>query len=220
MKQIYYSILLLFSSLVWAQSPFVCTPSTSLSVNLPPNTFTSTQINMINQTSGTLILKWIRFSNSIPTTWACNLCDYNNCYTGVPSMGTMHPISGLTQGFIKLETNPFTYTGTGTVVIYVYASGAPTLGDTLVFNFTASGLTTVQEENQQKEEKILMLPHLIQFQNVDKLNILKITDINGRIVFEKTLLPYENEVILTNSLPAGLYIVHTAKQVYKYLKTD
>jgi len=219
MKQIYFCIVFsLFCNVLLAQKPFVCTPATTVSVPLPANTFTTAKISMVNQTSGSLTLKWLKYANTIPSTWAANLCDYNTCYTGVPNLGTMSPISGLTEGFIKFDVNPFSYTGSATAVIYVYSGSAPTLGDTLIFNFTASGVTSIENEKQPVQENISLFPDAVHIQNFEERNEIYLTDMQGRTLFYQTVMPYSHEIISTQHLVLGLYFIRTRYQSYKYFK--
>lgn len=220
MKQFYLFFLAFttFIQILYAQKPFVSTPSTTLSVALPPNTYTSAKISMVNQTSGSLTLKWLKFANTIPNTWAADLCDYNTCYIGIPNMGTMSPISGLTEGFIKLDVNPFAHTGSATVVIYVYSGSAPLLGDTLIFNFTASGTTNIEHTQTHTKETLTLFSNAIHIQNYEKPNLLQITDIQGKVISVHAIEPHSHEVIYTNSLPAGMYMISTRNEVYRYMK--
>lgn len=220
MKQLYLFFLAFsaFIQTLYAQKPFISTPSTTLSVALPPNTYTSAKISMVNQTSGSLTLKWLRFANSIPNTWAADLCDYNTCYIGIPNMGTMSPISGLTEGFIKLDVNPFANTGSGTVVIYVYSGSAPLLGDTLIFTFTASGTTTIEHTQPNPKETVTLFSNAIHIQNYEKANLLQIMDIQGKVISVHAIEPHSHEVIYTSSLPAGVYVIRTRNEIYKYIK--
>lgn len=137
-------------------------------------------------------------------------------------MGTMFPISGLTQGFIRLETNPFAYTGTGYVVIYVYSGSAPTLGDTLIFNFNASGVTSLSECDYETKEKeqVTLLPNTILFQNAKYPNEIYLINTNGQVLLQKSIAPNANEVFLTHGLPKGIYFLRTQTQIFKYLKIE
>jgi hypothetical protein len=220
MKQLYIFLVafVLFFKSLSAQKPFICTPATIMSIPLPANTITTAKISMVNQTSGSLSLKWLKYANTIPNTWSADLCDYNTCYSGIPNMGTMSPISGLTEGFIKLEVNPFSYTGSANVVIYVYSGSAPLLGDTLIFNFTASGITDIKNDVQPQKETVSLLPEIVHIQNYEKNNLLQIIDIQGKTVLNKFIEPYTDEIIYTGSLPAGIYVIRTSNKVYKYIK--
>lgn len=220
MKKIYlfFAVFILFYKGLLAQKPFICTPSTVISVPLPANTFTTSKISMVNQTSGSLTLKWLKYANTIPSTWSANLCDYNTCYSGIPNMGTMSPISGLTEGFIKLDVNPFANTGSASVVVYVYSGSAPLLGDTLIFNFTASGVTDIEQIQPVQKETVTMLANAVHVQNHEKINFLQIMDIQGRVISIHTVEPYSHEVIYTGFLPAGMYVIRTKNEIYKYIK--
>lgn len=220
MQKLYFFLFFLVFCLtvLTAQKPFISTPSTVLSVPLPANTFTTAKISMVNQTSGTLTLKWLKFSNTIPSTWAADLCDYNTCYSGIPNMGTMSPISGLTQGFMKLNVNPFSYTGTGTATFYVYSGSAPLLGDTLIFNFIASGVTDIENTTQLTQENIILSPNAIHIQNYQNANEIQIIDWQGKVLFQQSCMPYTHEILYTGHLPTGIYIVRTRHQMYKYFK--
>lgn len=220
MKHLYIFIvvLILFFKGLFAQKPFVCTPSTAISVPLPAHTFTTAKISMVNQTSGSLTLKWLRYANTIPSTWSADLCDYNTCYSGIPNMGTMSPVSGLTEGFIKLEVNPFAHTGSANVVVYVYSGSAPLLGDTLIFNFIASGVTDIENDVPSQNETIKLFPDAIHIHNYHDFNEIQISDLQGRTLFHQSVQPNGHEIIYTGSLCSGMYIVRTKRQAYKYFK--
>ena len=133
-------------------------------------------------------------------------------------MGTMSPIGGLTEGFIKLDVNPFSYTGSANVVIYVYSGSTPTLGDTLIFNFTASGVTDIEQIQPVQKETVTMLANAVHIQNHEKINFLQIMDIQGRVISVHTVQSYSHKVIYTGSLPAGMYVIRTKNEIYKYIK--
>ncbi len=85
--------------------------------------------------------EWTRISNSMPVDWTYSLCDYTNCYIGVPPSGTMTTISlqdsqNGVEGFFKLTLSPQGISGEGLIELYVYDSANPASGDTVSFHIT------------------------------------------------------------------------------------
>ncbi|MFT5777314.1 MAG: hypothetical protein ACI837_000246 [Crocinitomicaceae bacterium] len=84
---------------------------------------------------------WQTISNTMPSGWDFSVCDYTNCYVGVPSSGTMVTItlplatSG-TEGFIKLTAGHSGINGDGTIEMYVFDVNDPANGDTISFHLT------------------------------------------------------------------------------------
>ena len=59
----------------------------------------------------------------MPDGWDIDLCDYGLCYVGIPAGGTMNPVSGSTQAYLKLIVQPDTIAGAGWLWFQVYEVG-------------------------------------------------------------------------------------------------
>lgn len=71
--------------------------------------------------------EFVQESNTMPIEWQFSLCDYTNCYIGIPNSGTMTPISlseaeGGTEGYFMLTIMNQGISGSGTVELWVYDS--------------------------------------------------------------------------------------------------
>lgn len=108
------------------------------------NSFHDVTISIEKNDTAELVLKWKTIENNLPNEWDLSLCDFPNCYLGVPDSGTMDPLTGNQGAFIKISFNPMTKEARGTARFYVYEESAPNEGDTMTFIIDA-GQVGIQE---------------------------------------------------------------------------
>lgn len=97
--------------------------------------------------------KYELISNTFPSTWSYSLCDYGNCYVGVPANGTMSAISQSESennviGWFKLNLTVGQNYGQGTVKLYLYDSNDYNRGDTVSWNISWPEPSTSIQENK------------------------------------------------------------------------
>jgi len=129
----FFGLLLLFVLPVKSQSSYTITPDDTLADVAQLNTLTAYDIYLDNTSGSTLSLAWTRVSLSMPAGWDYSLCDYTNCYAGIPASGTMTPCPAAGQAFLAVNINPYAINGTAVVRIYVYDTSSPSIGDTLTW---------------------------------------------------------------------------------------
>ncbi|MFT4678542.1 MAG: hypothetical protein ACJAV7_002759 [Flavobacteriales bacterium] len=94
--------------------------------------------------------KWELVSNTMPADWNFSLCDYNDCYIGVPNLGTMITITleesqnGM-EGFFILNTMTGGVAGGGVIELYVYDSSDYTIGEYVSWTVATEGYVSVNE---------------------------------------------------------------------------
>ena len=147
-------------------------------------------------------------SNTMPLEWDYSLCDYNNCYVGVPNSGRMNSISLLDaqnglEGYFNLSATFKDIDGEGDLVIYVYDSNDQNRGDTVSYHYRFG------EPNSMKEVSnnvLFTYPNPVQ-------NILNI-DIKGgnevivyNLLGEKIISKINTTTVNVSTLELGIYIL-------------
>ena len=126
MKKTLRLALLLFSALCSAQGmaqTFQAVPAPLLESEVAFNQANECIIHFDHPAGTPLQLRWRRLEMSLPNGWDADLCDYGLCYNGVPPNGTMNPITGATQAYLKLIVLPDNVPGVGWFWFRVYEMG-------------------------------------------------------------------------------------------------
>ena len=207
----HFFLLILFfiqsASFTRAQS-FVISPNDTIVATAASNHLTIYDIYQKNNSGSSLYLAWTKEYESIPAGWDYSLCDYGTCYPGLPANGSMASVAIADSGFLGLNINPYNYSGTATVRIYVYETSAPSSGDTLTWIINASPNSV----DDLKERTFSVFPNPAQ--EILRVNIdlsgrkdvwFSITDTYGKtMLFEQ--LKTENTPIDISGLASGTYI--------------
>ncbi len=204
-----FSLIIVFSLTIGfskAQT-FTLNPGNLDSVYAAPNQLTIFDIYPVNITSGDIIFSWTRISVNVPPGWDYSLCDYGNCYTGIPNNGTMDTVSAGNQGLLGLNINPYVVGGQGEVKLYVYDSNFPNDGDTVTWVVNASFVSV----DEIPKNIFSFYPNPVNDQLTiysDEINAgmsYAIYSMSGEIVLTETLSNDKN--INTSNLPAGIYLL-------------
>lgn len=207
-----------------AQVSYSITPAKTLTVTAPNTGVTIFDIYQKNTSAAKIILKWQRILVSLPPLWQYSMCDYGNCYSGIPlGPSTMDTIPGNGQGFLGLNIDPGTGGGSGLVKVYVYQNGFQNNGDTLTWYINASA-AGVLEITANSEIKIFPNPMKdllhVNFNSAFTENLSAfVTDALGRKVLNFSLSNYNNSIDISD-LENGFYnlIIETKdKQFIKRL---
>jgi hypothetical protein len=221
-KNLLLAFIVLFSSLIKAQVSYSITPAKSMTVTAPYSSVTIFDINQKNTSSSKIILKWKLVSMSLPPTWQYSMCDYQTCYSGIPAgPNTMDTIPGNGQGFLGLNIDPTTTSGSGVVKVYVYQNTFPANGDTLTWhvNTPAVGIEEIFAGSGIKiypnPAKDLLTVDLNNFEAI-KVNLF---DALGRIVLTAPL-SLSATTLNISALDKGFYtlVIDTKdKQLFKQI---
>jgi len=126
MKKTLRLAFLLFSALCSAQGmaqTFQAVPAPLLESEVAFNQANECIIHFDHPAGTPLQLRWRRLEMSLPNGWDADLCDYGLCYNGVPPNGTMNPITGVTQAYLKLIVLPDNVPGVGWFWFRAYEMG-------------------------------------------------------------------------------------------------
>lgn len=102
------------------------------------------QIDILNETGGSLALSWRRVESNYPEGWEVELCDNQYCYGLIPPSGDMWPIGQGGSGYLRLDIFPNGQPGLGVFRFRVYPTGAPD-SYRLVSFIVQAGLTSSGE---------------------------------------------------------------------------
>jgi len=185
---------------------YTITPNDTVVTIVPQNQLTIVDIYQHNATVDTIQLSWTKVYEDIPAGWDYSLCDLGTCYPGFPLGGTMALIAPPDSGFLGVNVDPFSLTGTLTVRFYVYETSAPTQGDTLTWILTAE--TTGMEDEIANSFKIYPNPttDVIYISYEAFPAIVTVYDMNGKVMMNQNVST-NNEAIDVSSLPKGNYIM-------------
>ena len=151
----------------------------------------------------------------MPNGWDIDLCDFGNCYIGIPDNANMNVVYDTIQPYLKLIVQPETVEGSGWLWFRVSEAGNPdnyqdvyfsvytdlvtstvsiTEGDFSFFPNPAQDVLTVQN-NKMEDSRV------------------RILDLNGRVLKETLLSEHSTESIPLDGIPAGLYLIQSGAQV-------
>ena len=137
MKQIYLTTIVGLITVFTASSQtFQWTTPQTVEENLAQNTTVQFPLHQTAIGSDTVTLAIEVIYNDIPAGWDGMLCIYGTCLGIIPPVGTtaeMTPISGFTEGMVRLTVNPMSGTEVAKIEVYVYDIDFPNDGDTCAF---------------------------------------------------------------------------------------
>lgn len=119
---------------------YTVSPNKSVSVDIACNGGGVAEVDFNNTTGGLICLNWQVLENTIPRCWDISLCDYDLCFTNVPSSRTMDSIPVGGHGFLKLNVALNDTGGVGYLKFLVRSCSAIAGGDTIVL--TINGCPT------------------------------------------------------------------------------
>jgi len=143
MKKILTLFVFIGATSMYAQT-YTISPSHIVSTNVPFNNLSIIDIFQVNTGSNPIVLKYERLDSNMVAGWDLSLCDYGHCIPGLPMSGTMDTVPVGGQGFLGLNIDPYSISGSGWVKYFVYQDGFYANGDTLTWYVTA-GLNSINE---------------------------------------------------------------------------
>lgn len=166
-------------------------------------------IQQVNISTDTIILKWKKISESVPSKWEASICDNSFCNTSLVDSGTMTPVFPNEYGLLLLHITPHVEFGTSIVRYEVWDNAKPSKRDTLTYILTAVETLGIVEAENTNSFSISPNPANGNF-SVNKGNqcgsAFSIADITGKIfligVFEENTIS-----ISTENYPNGVYII-------------
>jgi hypothetical protein len=206
MKIIFISLAVCLTSFVTLAQNFTISPDKEIHTNLAVNDYLTVQIDINHAESSELTLGWEILEKTAPEGWDYSFCDYNTCYDGSKTSGTMAPFTNTETGFIKvnISTNNESWCY---FKFRVFDTNKPEETDTIQFWFEG---TTGLDALTSQPFKIYPNP----VNNSEKLNFSQNTQLKtcvilnqmGQVIKTQTLNS-TNGVISIEGIKAGLYIV-------------
>ena len=211
MRKIYLFLLIILPfGLVSQAQHFIFDPTDNYENTVSHVFWTNHTVFMQNLTGGELILSWELLELDFPDEWQADLCDYVNCYMGIPENGTMLPVSDTTRGYLRITLNPNGLVGTGTVSFKVYDDKHPEMVDTVNFTIHTTILSDLAQIQAQQELSIYPNPAQDQISlhsNFEGPVILQILNLAGQPVLEHEVQYGGSNQIDVAHLPIGMYFV-------------
>ena len=145
--------------------------------------------------------------------WKAQLCTNKDCYTYVPSSGSMGVIANGDSGYFDLRANLLGIAGTGEIKIKVYQTGNPSNADTITVIYHAGTATTGIAANANDNSIPLSQNYPNPFTGITNINYhlpstngtMVITDLSAKLIKTIALTQAEGSVSLNNELPGGIY---------------
>lgn len=167
-----------------------------------------------NPSGDSLQLRWRLISESKPSAWIIDLCDYGLCYTGIPPSGTMNPVFDSIQPYLKLIVQPGDTPGAAWLWFNVFEKGNPDNALDVYFSLHTPG-TSATASPQTESFKVYPNPAsevLFVENNTERAEKMVIVNAFGRKIWEQTTAAGEQKLINLHSFPEGLcFLVHSGK---------
>jgi len=218
MKIIVFVWCLLVSAALGAQT-FSASPATTLDRELAFNEANECYIYFDNPSGDTLRLKWRQLEVSMPEGWSADLCDYGLCYTGIPANGTMNPVFDTIQPYLKLIVQPNAVAGTAWFWFRAIEVGNDANFEDVYFNLFTPG-TVGTGSPQTSTSRIFPNPanNVLFVENKSALPLpARLTDISGRVLWQKTIAPAVMENVDLLPYPSGLYFLQMPDKTERVL---
>ena len=177
--------------------------------------FEQWQIDVATPTPEAITYKWTLISNSFPA-WSYSLCDYTNCWVGVPPGSHLMTAITLTQaqngiaGFFKLNMTTGPNYGSGVVKIYVYDALDINRGDTVSWTIDLPTPVGMSESAQASPMSFYPNPakNSLTFNNTSNQNkTIDIYNALGENVLTQIILQNEKLKFEVGQLNKGIYFV-------------
>jgi len=177
--------------------------------------FEQWQIDVTTPTPEAITYKWTLISNSFPA-WSYSLCDYTNCWVGVPPGSHLMTAITLTQaqngiaGFFKLNLTTGPIYGAGVVKIYVYDALDINRGDTVSWTIDLPTPVGINEDVKAKTVSFYPNPakNTVTFMNTsDQNNRIEILNALGETVLSQLALSNQRIILSVSKLNKGIYFV-------------
>jgi hypothetical protein len=192
--------------------------------------FASYQIDINTPSFEAIQYDWQLLSNTFPAAWSYSICDYTNCAVGIPSSGSMTPIT-LTEaqngiiGWFKINLTVGQNFGQGKVEIYVYDSNDFSRGDTVSWDLiwpNISGLSQLDEATVAIYPNPIRNALSVDVDVPSAISHFRMIDAYGKEVYMSNEIMLSNTVDI-NNLQDGVYFIEVydmngAKKTEKVIK--
>lgn len=167
-----------------------------------------------NPSGNLLQLRWRSGEVSKPDGWDIDLCDYGLCYSGIPTGGSMNPIWGNTQAYLKLIVQPDTVAGAGWLWFRVLEVGNDSNYVDVYFSLHTPGTSSLPVP-QAGAAALRIFPNpahdALFLENVfdPKTARARILSAEGTVRWEGEIPTGQTATVSTSDWPRGIYFVQT-----------
>lgn len=166
-------------------------------------------IQQVNISTDTIILKWKKISESVPSKWEASICDNSFCNTSLVDSGTMIPVFPNEYGLLLLHITPLVEFGTAIVRYEVWDNAKPKRKDTLTYILKAVETLGVSEIEKTNSFSISPNPA----SNTITLTLggeigcaFSIVDFSGKTI-QLGIFEANTASIIAENFPNGVYFV-------------
>lgn len=166
-------------------------------------------IQQVNISTDTIILKWKKISESVPSKWEALVCDNSFCNASLVDSGTMSPVFPNEYGLLLLHITPHFEFGTAIVRYEVWDNASPLLKDTLTYILTA--VETLGMAEGESTNCISISPNpvkenfTIRFENQNGY-VFSIVSFTGKVI-QTGIFEANSISVSTENYPNGSYFV-------------
>lgn len=209
MKTLYTLCLLVGFAFTGFAQDFVFEGDQHVVIEMDSN-FGSEYIYFTTPVPEAITYEFVKIEDTMPDAWEFSLCDYNNCYVGIPNSGSMVPITldeaeNGQEGYFQLTTMNQGIAGSGSVELWVYDANDYERGAFVSWTISFAGTVGVDENAAQAA---VVYPNPAN----DVLNIAQEGAFTGKIVNElgQTVMNLQGAATQSfdiSALDAGIYFV-------------
>ncbi len=172
-----------------------------------------------NPGGDSLRLRWRLIESNLPQAWDADLCDYGLCYIGIPSNGLMSAVYDTIQPYLKLIVQPGNTPGATWIWFRVNEEGNQSNFVDVFFSLHTPGTLSTSTQN---EPGLQAFPNPVNeqlfLQNLQSGSILsRITNTDGRLVWQGMIPANNQQQVMVNDWPAGVYFLQHGNRVQKIL---
>mgnify|MGYP002076073804 CR=1 FL=1 len=215
MKQIFISILFLFSIRLGSQTVLVISPATSSVTVKSTDLDVAAKASLKNTSQDTIIVKWTRKIENITQGWSSAVCDKNFCY--IPTVDSMRLIMapGETSN-MDIHVYPGGISGSAKVSLTIEQIARPETRINATYLFNQS--TPIKSDDK---DAIQLYPNPTQdyfMVNsptvIGKIELYNITGEKAKVYYA-----YKNKRYYIDDIPSGIYMVRLFNLQEEILKT-
>jgi len=164
-------------------------------------------------TADSTYLTWRLVDNTCPDEWDFQMCDFQHCYSGMPTTGDMSGLAPGQTGNLRLIVNPFNVPGSGIVQFWVYPTGFSDEHIDVFFHFS----TTATNIDIQTDRTTCFFDGINLNVEISNPQQISIFNANGSLIHVASLSPGKNGITAAN-WPSGIYFCRIHQTEYSFYK--
>ena len=139
MMKIFTSMMLTGCTAFAFSQNYSVAPSNTMDEQIDLNVYTTTTINIAhdNLTTDSVEIQWEIIENNMLSGWDYSWCAYLDCFGSNITSGTFDKFGPSQTAFFKVNLNPMSVAGSGSVKVMIFDTNTPGVIDTLTYNYNA-----------------------------------------------------------------------------------